>query len=1157
MNKKHLLAFFAFLFLLNSVFAADIAYVVKTAGNSNIERVFIDSGYSYDIITENGIPATNFSNYAMILIQDNVLNRDSIPLDSKNSIFIVNYMTTGNDLVSIVWPGTSISTSSTFTSQFEQIGTPFTEGFSSMNFNAYTTTKPIYYLRIKPNYVNRVAIKTGSGVQYGIVAYSERGNLRNVFFGFPDANYWTDDTKKLFKNSLNWTRIGVDFDGDGYYSDDDCNDNDAGKWQYLPGYRDADADGFGSISQSQVCSGNMLTEGYLSSSGDCNDNNKDINPNALEIPYDGIDNNCDGQDLADVDLDGYCKAGYLILDSSCFKEIKEVGTDCDDNDAGINRGIEDIYKNCKNDAPVVEDIVKIIANENENAVINVKAVDPENDTIIYSINDSRFLENENVFTWETGYYDSGNYVFEISISDGELETFKNVEVQIVDTNQLPVCSNIEDLNFFEDENITFDLNDYCSDSDDDALSFNVQNSSENLIISIINGIVRISAIKDWFGSAFAVFKISDGKGEIETNKVLIDISPENDAPVFDGEISKITFNEDTNLTNALNLNDYFMDVDSTLNFSVSGNSHVVVRINNGSVSFEPEKDWFGTEEITFTASDGELSIDSNEIDVEVIDMDEPPVFQELDCEENIIEDTEYECVLNATDVENSEISFSILNNTDMDCDIDENVLSYISDEDYFGPASCIIRATDSNGSYSQTVLEAIIENVNDAPEIRDFFPKEAPKVMSNTDYRFNVFVFDSDSAANKTWYIENQTAGIGNTFVFNKPEGKYTVGVVVSDEEFSESKFWQVSVWNINHFTCSEARGHVCSENQTCTQEFLGVYDIDRCCPSFCSKMPPRFTAIKIPEEGINLSDNIRVSIVEPVKNARIETRNSTSFKINIENRFNEYVNFDVETYIYDITRDKIIDKKEESFKLEKNSAKNVLFEFSVDEDVHENDEFAIFVRAIGKTKSRLKFFNKTYAEINIGRKERDIAIEDFEITPEEGLLCGDYISAKVDLLNLGRTYENVVIKISSPELKINENSEVGIDNYNGDNEASKTFEWILPKNIPVGEYTIKLNAVFGDHAVPLERKINIETCEQEKTEIQPIETIRVNQESLPVVPIKKDSAMAVFFALEIISIVFIMVILGIAAGYRNKIIREYKTAGQIKLAGRKSGKRK
>ena len=38
---------------------------------------------------------------------------------------------------------------------------------------------------------------------------------------------------------------------------------------------------------------------------DCNDDDAGIYPGAIELPYDGVDQDCDGNDLVDVDGDGY------------------------------------------------------------------------------------------------------------------------------------------------------------------------------------------------------------------------------------------------------------------------------------------------------------------------------------------------------------------------------------------------------------------------------------------------------------------------------------------------------------------------------------------------------------------------------------------------------------------------------------------------------------------------------------------------------------------------------------------------------------------------------------------------------------------------------------------------------------------------------------
>jgi hypothetical protein len=77
------------------------------------------------------------------------------------------------------------------------------------------------------------------------------------------------------------------------------------------GIFDADGDGFFNIS-------------------DCNDSNASINPDALEIWYDGVDQNCDG--LNDYDQDG---DGDQAVDYG--------GTDCDDTDPLTSGGAVAYY----------------------------------------------------------------------------------------------------------------------------------------------------------------------------------------------------------------------------------------------------------------------------------------------------------------------------------------------------------------------------------------------------------------------------------------------------------------------------------------------------------------------------------------------------------------------------------------------------------------------------------------------------------------------------------------------------------------------------------------------------------------------------------------------------------------------------------------------
>jgi len=103
----------------------------------------------------------------------------------------------------------------------------------------------------------------------------------------------------------------IDKDNDGYDSCNECDDDNAdinrdadeicdgvdndcdGEIDEGLFYPDKDKDGYGDATAvGQSC---PVPEGYVSGNIDCNDNNSSVKPGAVEIPGDGIDQNCDGE----------------------------------------------------------------------------------------------------------------------------------------------------------------------------------------------------------------------------------------------------------------------------------------------------------------------------------------------------------------------------------------------------------------------------------------------------------------------------------------------------------------------------------------------------------------------------------------------------------------------------------------------------------------------------------------------------------------------------------------------------------------------------------------------------------------------------------------------------------------------------------------------
>jgi hypothetical protein len=79
--------------------------------------------------------------------------------------------------------------------------------------------------------------------------------------------------------------------------DNDCNNLIDDGIMYYSFFKDADGDGFGNPNDSVSICRDLTPDTYVNNNGDCDDTNPNINPEAEDIPSNGIDEDCDGMDL--------------------------------------------------------------------------------------------------------------------------------------------------------------------------------------------------------------------------------------------------------------------------------------------------------------------------------------------------------------------------------------------------------------------------------------------------------------------------------------------------------------------------------------------------------------------------------------------------------------------------------------------------------------------------------------------------------------------------------------------------------------------------------------------------------------------------------------------------------------------------------------------
>ena len=116
--------------------------------------------------------------------------------------------------------------------------------------------------------------------------------------------------------------------------------------------------------------------------------------------------------------------------------------------AVVSDGIFDTEKiwsvtvNNVNRKPQIAEIGDITAKETDTVAIKFEALDDDGDELSYSIDDSRFVQDESTFTWETNYDDAGDHLVTVSVSDGVDTASQEVKVTVENVNRPPVILDI-------------------------------------------------------------------------------------------------------------------------------------------------------------------------------------------------------------------------------------------------------------------------------------------------------------------------------------------------------------------------------------------------------------------------------------------------------------------------------------------------------------------------------------------------------------------------------------------------------------------------------------------------------------------------------------------------------------------------------------------
>ncbi|MFH0291255.1 tandem-95 repeat protein, partial [Vibrio alginolyticus] len=413
-----------------------------------------------------------------------------------------------------------------------------------------------------------------------------------------------------------------------------------------------------------------------------------------------------------------------------------------------------------NDAPVANDDTAV-TDEDTPVTIDVLPNDTDIDGDTLSIQSASVPETQGtveivdgklVFTPAENFHGDAEITY--TVTDGALTDQAKVAVTVNPVNDAPtikvdaVESITEDAVSTDTVVATLEVAD--TDTPEEQLTVSLENNS-NGYFALVGDEVKLTQagvdavnndelnLKDLTISA----SVSDGVNPTVSDSDSLIVNRVNDAPTVDNVISDQVLAEDFTIY-TIDLNDAFKDSDSALNFSVSGNSNVLVSIENGIATISPTADWNGSEALTFTATDP-----SGESVSQTVNFTVAPVADIVADNATVVEDTptiikvlgndtfEGDDKLVSLDSNNGPANGTVSVNPD-------GSVTYTPNDNYHGADSFTYIVT-SGGVSESTTVNVDVTPVNDAPVAND----DTATTQEDTAVTIDVLPNDTDIDGDK------------------------------------------------------------------------------------------------------------------------------------------------------------------------------------------------------------------------------------------------------------------------------------------------------------------------------------------------------------------------------------------------------------------------
>ncbi len=449
-----------------------------------------------------------------------------------------------------------------------------------------------------------------------------------------------------------------------------------------------------------------------------------------------------------------------------------------DGNGGTATGTVNVTVTSVNDAPVAANDTAT-TNEDTAVTINVLSNDSDSDGGTLSVasvanpsnGTAQISSSKVVYTPDANWH--GSESFNYGISDGQGGTATaTVTVTVTSVNDTPVATN-DTATTNEDTSVTIDVLENDTDADKDSLSIDSVTSPSNGTAQISSGEIEYTPTGDYNGSDAFTYTVSDGNGGTATGTVNVTVTSVNDAPVAANDAA--TTNEDTSVTIAVLANDSDVDGDTLTISSVSNPTNGTAQISNNKVQYTPNANHHGTDQFSYTTSDGKGGTAAATVSVTVTSVNDSPVAANDTATTNEDASVTINVLANDTDVDDKTLSVSsVTSPSNGTAQISSGKVKYTPNANHHGTDQFTYVVSDGNGGTDTATVNITVTSVNDAPVAAN------DTATTNEDSSVTITVLGNDSDVDgDTLSVasvsspKNGTAQVSNNKVEYTPDANY------------------------------------------------------------------------------------------------------------------------------------------------------------------------------------------------------------------------------------------------------------------------------------------------------------------------------------------------------------------------------------------------